>query len=347
MAIDSLSDGRKIDTVKSLIQRVMLSGQYTEGKVVALAEQRITNMYDHPSLVFNSGGAALYTVYRWLKSKGHERVVMQNNTFYATLSMAAEAGLHPVICDTSEMDPNMSIDSMRLAVELSGATVVCLSHIGGWRAQHYEAIAEWCTSHKVLLIEDAAHAFGLQMIGEYSEGAIFSFYPTKAIPAGEGGALVTKNSELFEFAKRFRNYGKSLEDGRMLYEQGFNFRMSEFDAAILAVQVEATPEILANRYISALALDEAGFSCLMGPVNLDSNYHKYPVSSRVGLKTVGKMYSGTDQLNEANTWYEMSLPVPLGNSKGWAAQHMCLPMGEHLYDGMSVKEIRDWLEVKE
>jgi dTDP-4-amino-4,6-dideoxygalactose transaminase len=352
--VDSLADVRKSDAVIELVKDVMYSGVYSEGEQTAEFEMAVSALYDNkPVVAFSNCGAGLFTVFRWLKRKGHQKVVVANNTFFATASMAAEAGLTPVLCDNGPVDPSMSVDSMISAVQMSGANVVCLTHVGGWIAKDYEAIAEYCRTNKLYLVEDAAHAFGVfneqgHGAGSLGDCAVFSFYPTKAVPGGEGGALVIseRSSQLLDFALRFRSYGKEKDpDGTIRYDQGFNLRMSEFDAAVLRVQVWYTPEIMANRLSQATILHEAGFKCLMGDPTVHSNYYKYPVASvdKDPRRQVGKIYSLTDQLFTSLRRYHVEGPVILKNSKLWAQTHICIPLGEHTYVGLKPKAIHEWI----
>ena len=343
--VDSLNNQDKIKSVQSMIEVIMQSGEYTEGQTVKTLEQEISEKYfGAKTLAFSNCGTALYTVFRYLKlHRLAERVVVQNNTFRATASMAYQAGLQVVLCDTNKNSPNMGVDSMIAAVEATKAEAVCLTHVGGWIAEDYELIAQYCQSKDIYLIEDAAHAFGVRashsFAGRYGSAATFSFYPTKAVPGGEGGALITKDFVLHQFADMYRNYGKSYNVfGEIVYSEGFNFRMSEFDAAVALVQVRDVEGVISRRRKSAEKLLEAGYMCMMDEKEA-SNFYKYPTPTRLGTKTVGSVYSTTDQLLFSSQDLKPRTPVSLDNSRLWAQYHMCIPIGEYLYDGMSTKDV--------
>jgi dTDP-4-amino-4,6-dideoxygalactose transaminase len=353
--VDSLNDERKIHDVMGAVDSIMRSGCYSEGEHTSEFEIKVCEHYHSAGAVsFSNCGAALYTIFSWLQSLGHNKIVLQNNTFYATVAMAVEAGLAPVVCDSSPTDPSMGVDSMIAAVTASKATVVCLTHVGGWVAQDYEAIATWCDEHRIVLIEDAAHVFGVRnaqghAAGDLSTAACFSFYPTKAVPGGEGGVLIWRDWQcsIPEFSLEFRSYGKFKDSqGVIRYGRGFNLRMSEFDAAVLGVQMNYLDEVLANRLVAATQLQDAGFLCLMGEVNTHSNYYKYPVVAEGGFKQTGKVYSLTDQVRCAAKAHFVEYPVPLHNSQAWAQGHMCLPIGEKTFEGMTSKEIRHWMRAE-
>lgn len=305
----------------------------------------LEDLVGSPSAIVNSCGSALYLTYRWLHLQGIRRVYVQNNTFYATASTALEAGLEVVLVDSREDCPAMSLASLKEAMAGEEApSAVCLTHVAGWIAKDYEEIAMYCNKHRLFLIEDCAHALGTDRAGYLGDVACWSFYPTKAVPAGEGGAVSTDNEELLAYVKSYRQYGKYTENGVVRYATGMNLRMSEFDAAVLTVQLEYLPDILSARKRDAEVLQSIAKCLLDG----SSNYYKFPVSveDAKGLKCVSGIYARTDQLLTALGAYtgRVAAPVSLDNSEAWASNHKCLFIGEGLYDAMSEDEVRTALQ---
>lgn len=341
--VNSLASLPKQERIIERLRKVMLSGQYAEGDQVREAEAKISDFYMQESVAFNSCGSGLFAVFRFYAAMGYQRVVVQNNTFYATAAMAHEAGLEVVLCDTRPDDPSMSLESLRQAVQISHADLVCLTHVGGWLASEYGDIADYCASRSLPLIEDCAHVFGLPGAGSLGDAAVFSFYPTKSVPIGEGGVVVSEDEELVAYLKKFRAYGKSHNGEYIEYDEGFNLRMSEFEGAILCVQVESLQEIMDARRRDAELL-HAVVPCLM-PMDEPSTFYKFIVSAEQaqGLKQTGKVYALTDQTDRSmggTCW----TPVPLFDSKRWALQHACLPVGEDLFKGMSPDDLRKALK---
>lgn len=338
----SLADRLKQERVTDAFHAIMDSGQYAEGPYYAKAEGLLTRLYGM-STILNSCGNALYTTFKYYRKVGFRWVYLQNNSFYATGAMAIEAGLIPILIDSREDCPSMSVDSLRASHRDMGSGVVCLTHIGGWLAKDYAAIAQFAASKGMPLIEDGSHCFGLKQKvwpGLYGETVCWSFYATKAVPAGEGGAITTTNLNLHRFAQRFRNYGKHYKSGHVAYDHGMNFRMSEWDAAVLCVQLEDLGNILRARQRDAEALQSIA-PCIMP--DTPTVWYKYPIALNPALKTTGKVYSGTDQLmNSLAVYGQMGSSGSLQNSMRWARSHQCLPIGEGLYDGMTSKEIAEW-----
>jgi dTDP-4-amino-4,6-dideoxygalactose transaminase len=120
------------------------------------------------------------------------------------------------------------------------------------QASDLYALKRLCAKHNLLLIEDAAHALGTRycgrMVGGIADITTLSFHPVKTVAAGEGGAVLTNDSELFEKARLFRVHGITrdrekllhMENGNWYYEQqalGFNYRITDMQAALCCSQM--------------------------------------------------------------------------------------------------------------
>lgn len=333
----------RLPEIQAVLTDVATSGQYAEGRYCEAVREELGMLWCKHVVLTNSCGSALYTVFKYLRGIGHKQALVQNNTFYATGAAVAEAGLGVALVDSRPDCPSMSVSSLKDAWAASGATVVVLTHVGGWVAKDYEDIAEFCRSEGLVLVEDCAHALGVIGAGTLGYASCWSFYPTKALPCGEGGAISAMDEKLLRFARDYVNYGKTVKDGVMTYTRGLNFRMSEWDAAVLSVQLKYRAAIVSARTRDAQKLQQI-VPCLLSG---DSNYYKYPVAVELanGLKRVGKVYARTDQLLTSLWDYGTATHVPLVNSMDWAIGHVCLPMGEGLYDNMSTDEVRALLKV--
>ena len=157
-----------------------------------------------------SGGAGLLSILDYVNVKDAE-VIVPANTFWATAQSAKKAGAKVVYVDCNKEDLCMSYDDMvRKVTDKTKAVIVV--HIGGHIAFDIEKIAKFCKEKKIALIEDCAHAHGAEWngktAGSYGIAGSYSFYATKTMPLGEGGMVVSKNKEIIEWIKKYRNYGK-------------------------------------------------------------------------------------------------------------------------------------------
>lgn len=321
-------------------EKVLSSGSYSEGQFVKKFEEAVGNIYDQHAVAFNSAGTALYSV---IRSLGCKKVIVPNNTFYATGGMALEAGCEVTLADCGA-DFSLSLSSIQQAYK--GHDTVILTHVGGGVAHEYKAIADWCDSKGILLIEDAAHTFGVTKpykVGSLSHAAVFSFYPTKAVPVGEGGVVVTGDKNLAEALSVFRNYGKFKEDGVICYGgRGFNFRMDEWTAVVALSQVKRYREIMELRAQDADRLLRLFPSLVLWE---ETNWYKFITHKSLGFtQTVGGVYQRSDQLKQIPV-FNCTAPMPI--SEALADKHVCLPIGEGMYLGKTDEQIYDYLKGKD
>lgn len=321
---------------------VRVSGKFSEGQYVWRFEEAVAGRYRQEAIAFNSAGTGLFSILRSLGLLKGSKVAVPNNTFYATGGMVVEAGFVPVLIDCNKEDFSMSVQDLRQHAPHDLKAVV-LTHVGGVLAHEYDAISHFCAMRGIPLIEDAAHALGVPGVGSNGTAAVFSLYPTKAIPAGEGGVVITSYPGFAEDLRRFRNYGKFVEDGVIRYTgHGFNFRMDEWTAVVAWLQMRDAYSIIMKRHAAALQLMRVFNPLVEGPGN---NWYKFvagaAAAKSLGVKRfTGKVYSLSDQLCTALPEFAYR---PFPNSRWVSENHVCLPLEEGLYEGMSVDEMLDWL----
>jgi perosamine synthetase len=326
----------------------------TEGRFVRLFEDRVSDWSGQHAVAVNSCGSGLFALFRQFPPT---TVIVPANTFFATGAMAKEAGHNVVLADCAPNDFAMGLDQLVGAYErakFAGKRVglVVLTHVG-WLAKEYEEIAFWCKIEGIPLIEDAAHVLGAErhycfdthrkhdhkiVAGALGCAAVFSLYPTKAVPAGEGGCIVTHDQSLANQVAEFRNYGKKIAvHGKIIdygkkievageivaYGVGFNLRLDEWTAAVAAMQMQRLDEIRDRRADAAAQLSPT--VPLHSAVPLDGTmWYKYPVPADIPLQQeAGKIYALSDQLPKA-----MRLPGSFPNAVEISQGHKCVPIGE-------------------
>lgn len=333
------------DVIEKQLQDVASSPFWTEGKYVKLFEKEVEKMHEKEAVAMNSCGASLFAVMSALPKKTG-RVVVPVNTFYATGGMAREAGWEVVLADASD-DFSLSPETIIEAVGSSQVDGVILTHVGGPLATTYREIAALCDQRGWFLVEDAAHAFGTVdatnglRAGDLGLAAVFSFYPTKSVPAGEGGAVVTSDAALAEHCRIFRNYGKHVVNGVLQYSRGFNLRMDEWTAAVAYTQVLRLGDIIQKRQSDASKIEEMGYPVHPAFKGRSTNWYKYVVKSNAYYgKEAGKIYARSDQLDVAMGF---GGSFDLSNAAKIALDHKCVPMGEGLYSDMTLEELQKLL----
>jgi len=194
-----------------------------------------------------SGTAAIEIALRAAGLQRGDEVIVPALTFYATAFAALVQGFKPVFCD---IDPDTwCIDPEQIERLITPRTrAIVPVHLGS-RMADMDRIGEIARKHRLAVIEDCAHAHGMQWngrhAGTFGDAGCFSFQTSKLMTCGEGGIIVTNDAQMEERCRGYMNSGRvrtkdrAAAEGTML---GWNYRMTEFQAAVLRVQLERLPE---------------------------------------------------------------------------------------------------------
>jgi perosamine synthetase len=281
-------DHRDRDRLFQLWTDVLDSEQWSEGKMLEAFEQRWEEWNGLASVGLSSWAGGALAALEFAGVRG-ETVLCPSNTFMATPLAAIGAGATVEFVDCNRTDLCMSFADFEAKAERHKPKAAILVHIGGHIAFDAERIAAYCRENGIFLLEDCAHAHGAEWSGRkpgaFGDAGVYSFYATKTVSMGEGGALVSSNPDLIEFARKFRNYGKFEHE-----VEGLNFRMSEFTAALGLVQAERMGEIVAwkNEYARS-HLDAVHPGRLELPEGMTSGLYKYIVFDPIE-KSTGRVY---------------------------------------------------------
>ena len=203
------------------------------------------------AVAVSSGTAALHLGVRALGWGQGDEVITSPFSFVATANSILYEGATPVFCD---IDPvTFNIDPAATAAAVTEATAGLLPvHIFGYPAD-LPALAAIADQRGLGILEDAAQALGAvdrmgRRIGTAGNITIFAFYANKQMTTGEGGVLVTPDREIAERVRSERNQGRAPDMGQVEHDRlGFNYRLSDLQAAIGIAQVERIGELLNAR----------------------------------------------------------------------------------------------------
>jgi perosamine synthetase len=198
------------------------------------------------AVAVSSGTVALEILHRATGGAGRIALVPAN-TNYATAAAALHAGAVVRLYDAGLYATAREIaEALDRYPDAHSVTVV---HIGGYVSPEFGAIVELCRARSLRLFEDAAHAhgstYGGHPAGSLGDAAAFSFYPTKVITTGEGGAITTNDAELAALCRVYRDQGKDAT-GDLHVVAGSSWRMPEISAALGRVQLRRLPATLAH-----------------------------------------------------------------------------------------------------
>ncbi len=279
---------------------VVSSGWLTQGPQVAAFEKEFAARVgvDHACAVANCT-VALHLALMALGVGVGDEVVTVSHTFIASANAIRQCGATPVFVDIEADGFNIDPALIGAAITPRTRAILCVHQLG--MPCDLARIVEIGQSHGIPVIEDAACATGSEILWEgnwekigkpHGDIACFSFHPRKVVTTGDGGMLTTRNPEYDEKFRLWRQHGMSVPDtvrhgsSQVIYETypeiGYNYRMTDVQAAIGRVQLERLPGIVARRREIALdyARRLAGIEGVAAPREPDwaqSNWQSYCV----------------------------------------------------------------------
>jgi len=198
------------------------------------------------ALTTSNGTTALHLTLVALGIKEDDEVIIPDFTFIATGSAVKYIGAKVISVDIEE--DTLSIDPKAIERAITSKTKAIIPvHLYGYPADMIE-INKIAKKHNLIVIEDAAEAHGAtignQKVGSFGNAAIFSFYGNKIMTSGEGGMITTNDEKLYEKMKFLRDHAMSKAKRYWHEEVGFNYRMTNLQAALGMAQLERIDELL-------------------------------------------------------------------------------------------------------
>jgi len=260
------------------VVEVLRSDRLTQGPMVPRFEQALAvRCGASHAVAANSGTSALHLACMGLGLGPGDHLWTSPLTFVASANCARYCGAEVDFVDVDPETTNLSVTALAdklVDAEREGKlpSVVVPVHLGGHPCD-MPAIHDLGRRYGFAVLEDASHALGATSEGapvggcRYSDAAVFSFHPVKLVTTGEGGMLVTCDAGLAERAGLLRSHGITRDpalmnrepDGPWYYQQlelGYNYRMTDIQAALGACQLERLEDYLARRESLAHVYDE-------------------------------------------------------------------------------------------
>jgi len=262
------------------VVKILRSDSLTQGPSVLEFEQVVKSRCKAQfAVVVNSATSALHISCIALGVGPEDTVWTSPNTFVASANCARYCGASVDFVDIDTDTWCMSVEKLKLKLEQHEASglplpkVVIPVHLSG-QSCDMEAIFDLGQKYGFRIIEDASHAIGGTYqnapVGNcrYSDIAVFSFHPVKIITTGEGGMALTNDKEMAELMVRLRSHGVTRDPKQMnngsdepwYYEQlelGFNYRMTDLQAALGISQLERLNEFVKQRNELVQKYDDA------------------------------------------------------------------------------------------
>ena len=234
------------DDEKSALAEVVDSGWITMGDRVRAFERTFADEHGAADAVaVSSCTAGLHLAMQSLEVGPGDEVLVPSLTFVATANSVLYAGANPVFVDIESLDEPHICCADAAAKCTARTKAVVVMHYAGYLVDG-DIWRDFARTRGLLLIEDAAHAAGLDRSAGFGDAAVFSFFGNKNMTTGEGGMVIARKQDVLDKVKQMRSHGMTSLTLQRLYGRtltydvamlGYNYRMDELRAAIGLVQL--------------------------------------------------------------------------------------------------------------
>lgn len=245
---------------KYLIECIRTGWISSEGYFIKQFEEKFASYIGRKEgIAVANGSGALDIAVQALKIGLGDEVIMPTFTIISPAQSVVRAGAVPVLVDSDPVTWNMDVTQIEARITPKTKAILVV-HIYGLPVD-MDPILDLCKKYGFYLIEDAAEMHGQtykgKKCGSFGDISIFSFYPNKHITTGEGGMIMTDDAELAERCSKLRNLAFEPKGRRFIHnELGWNYRMTNMQAALGLAQLEKIDEHIIKKRIIGNAYQE-------------------------------------------------------------------------------------------
>jgi dTDP-4-amino-4,6-dideoxygalactose transaminase len=247
------------EDIQAVVQ-ALRSDLITTGPLVDEFERLLSDYVKCPTFVVNSGTAALHAAYFGIGIGPGDEVITPPNTFIATQATAALLGAKIVFADIDLETGLIDLECIERAITNRTKAIVLVDYAG--QPCDVKAVREIIGGRDIKIVQDAAHSLGSfingEPVGSQADVTTFSFFATKNITTGEGGAVSSPDKVIFQRAKEFARQGLVKDPSRFknsppgpwhqeVHEFGLNYRLTDFQCALGISQLGKIDEFKSKR----------------------------------------------------------------------------------------------------
>jgi dTDP-4-amino-4,6-dideoxygalactose transaminase len=238
------------DDIDSVVS-VLNSGMLIQGKFVESFENKIKEYTKtKEAIAVSNGTATMHATLVALGIKEGDEVLVPAFSYIATANVVELVGAKPIFIDIDIDTFNIDVTKIESKITPKTKAIIPVHEFG--LACDIKKVCEIATKHNIYVIEDAACALGAKQdetfVGSFGIAGSFSFHPRKSITSGEGGIVTTNDIELAKKIKQLRNHGIDPTNSQMDFVvAGYNYRMTDIQAALVNSQMSRFDDILAQK----------------------------------------------------------------------------------------------------
>jgi perosamine synthetase len=279
------------DDEPAAVAQVVCSGWLTTGPKVHEFEQKFAGYLTQGDPIkvtaLNSCSSGMFLALKALGIDPGDEVILPTWTFAATGQVVEWAGAMPVLCDIAGLSLGIDVNKAEKLISPRTKAIIPV-HIGGYPC-NLGGVLKLAEKYGLITIEDAAHAIGTRYkgikIGNFSDATCFSFYATKNLAMGEGGAVASKNDELINKIEKLAYFGINKEAYRRyeksgtwrydIEELGYKCNLDSIHAALGLVQLEKLESLNKRRRSIAKTYKAQLDESISYTEDSDEHYHTF------------------------------------------------------------------------
>ena len=334
--------------IKEKLNLVLNSGFWSTGPESKNLEENLSRIYKRDCISTSSGGTALQLLHDSFKNI--KRIAIQSNTYFATALPWINSNTEILLLGARNNSLMPSLEIVKASIEKNPDAII-ITHIGGYPNPEISKIAAICKEKDILLIEDCAHSplvmIDNKYVGTFGDAAILSFFPTKPIPAGEGGIIIIKDSSKAIKIRKIRDYGKFIDKkgATKHYLPAFpNARLNEYSATIANTILKHYFDLLdkkikiANFYDSKIDNSLVFSNIYKEDTITQFSYYKYICFLKDSKFKTAQVYDHHNQL--ISILNDNSLSYKFFGEEEYSRSHICLPITY----SMTIKDAQEILD---